>query len=589
MIAAPIIYSLTKDKYSNINYTSQNFKNNKFNLSKLLFSSYLFCFSFSIYLIYSTEVRPFTYFIVITVIATLTLLSIFILDLTSRLNTSLILFQVSTLYINIIWGVNLNYYFFIGRTDPMIHSWLIQQIMQNAYVTDVFDIYRPFPLWHILCSIVYIITEISMSAHKVMFLTNGLLYSILPILVYSISLIIFGDRIVASLSALFIAINPDTILLGMQSYSRSAVILLFAVLILCLFKSIDYKNLFLSITLIFCLILYHTASMPYILLLLVMIFILEKIYPLDSSERPLLSLKFLSLCLIATLGYWMFYAEKLFRTLTLVISRPQPGNVIKSGIISTPINELFNYLHYSPLLFLIILGSLISLRSTKISNRGKIFCILGLLAVTVSFPGPLLVAEKLLGDLNFARFGQYTFLFICLTASLGLKYLFIVLEKWRKLIVIILFMLMALGSISNDFTATDNPLVKRQFYTFYITENEEIAFLRLASVSHGFVMSDFVTYRYLSEASNHTNGHIIEIDRSNLEFLRNESDDIILIRKSELVKRPLGLYSNPDETFSLNPNWFHNLEYYYYENFNVFGRLIKYNKIYDSDDVEAFK
>jgi hypothetical protein len=145
--------------------------------------------------------------------------------------------------------------------------------------------------------------------------------------------------------------------------------------------------------------------------------------------------------------------------------------------------------------------------------------------------------------------------------------------------------MMAFLSISNDFTASDKPLMKRPFYTYYLTEQECTAFDHLASCASGFIMSDYVTIRYLLASQYQTKAHILEANSQNMVFLRQSEQDIILIRNEELKKRPLLLYSCTGP-FQFQPTW-RTLDYYY-QDMTLWSDLKKLNKIYESDEVTGF-
>lgn len=576
MILAPIVYT-NKTKESFIIW------NQKWFLICLIF--YFICVSISLCLLYIHNVRPIIYYIVIAVMYCLILLEIVQFNI-SRKEIVIILFQLMILIENIIWGVNLKYNFYISRTDPIAHVWFIQNLIDNSYITDAFDIYKSFPLWHILCTFIYQIAGLQLPTHKTMFFTNGIVYSFVPVVTYLTSLKIFKDCKIALLSALFISLYPVIISYGMASIARSVVSFLEIILILLLLETKSLEKKLLVFVLSFSLIAYHTASLPFIILLFIIIYVIENAIN-DSEETPFLSSNFIILLIVMTLFYWVYYAPKLFETLLKFTLIPVPSGVSTKYVIYDPLNELLNYLQYSPLLLFVIIGFLESLQSKKISTFGKVFCITGFCAVSVSFPGPALLLSKLANDLEFERFGEYAFLFIGLVGTIGFYEIYKRSRKYSKAILIILFVSMAFLSVSNEFTAGDNPLVKRPFYTPYLTNNEETAFRHIAYITQGYVMSDYVTIRYLEFSKYNNKAHYQEIDSKNMSFLRNQAKDVILIRKSELSKRPLKFYSSSNDKFRSNPSIETHMDYYY-NDFILWNDLTKYSEIYDSGSVEGF-
>jgi hypothetical protein len=480
-------------------------------------------------------------------------------------------------------GVNLNYHYFIGRTDIFGHSWRIDNLLSDGFVSDEFEIYQSFPLWHILCAIFYKVSHIQFPAYKTAFFLNGITYSLLMVAIYLLLNTIFHNEKLSLLGALVASINPDVIFYGMYSIPRSFVSFLEVILLLLLVARATPGKIILAVILTQAMVIYHPASMPFILLLLLLLLLTHIAYSLENRSY-LLSSNYFIFAICITFMYWAFYAERLFQTLIASFVRPAPAGAITESIIQTPLNELFNYLQFIPLLIFIIIGALWVLRAKKIPGLAKIICLLGLLSPIFTFPGPGLLLNKL-AAMNFERFGEYSFIFICIAAAAGLYCLFMAPHTKTKTLTIILFSVMAFLSISNDFTASDNPLIKRPFYTYYLTEEECLAFDHIASRASGFVMSDYITSRYLLASKHKTKAHILEVDQQQMTFLRESERDILLIRNGELNKRPLMLYSCTDP-FQLNPSW-RSLDYYY-SDLNLWGNLPSYNKIYESNGVTGY-
>ena len=551
-------------------------------LFKLASCFYFILFSTSIFLLYRYEVRPLSYYIIIALLSIIILLQILLFDI-SKNRILLILCQCIILLLNIIFGVTINYFYYISRTDPIAHVWLIECLANYGHVTKIFGEYQPFPLWHIL---VYSVTQLSGSfqpLHKIMFLINGLIYSFLIIIVYLISKKIFRDETLAMLSALFAIFYPDILIYGMASLPRSTVSFLLILLILVYEKSVPKRILAIILTLSIAI--YHTASMPFILFILIILYVLQKIY-LNKCDKSFINLNYIILITVITISYWMYFAQELIFTLLRHASLDAPSGILTKSVIDTPFNELFNYLQYIPILFFALIGILYSLSSKRLLNFEKNFFITGLLLSAVSFPGPSLLINKLAKNFNLGRFGEYGFLFIILAMAFGFHKLFSKSGNYHKMMVIIIFAVMAFLSISNDFVASDNPLVKRPFYTFYLTEDEVDSSYKLASFAQGRVMSDYITTRFLSFSPYTNKSHLLEVDPNKKNFLRNNNSNLILLREGELSKRPLSLYSSEGDSFKLEPDWT-TLEYYY-QGMDLWRSLKNYNNIFESNDMEGY-
>lgn len=578
MILAPVVY--VKHRRNEINLVTYNQR-----LFPLYVFLYFICIFLSICVLHIYDIRPVVYYLITAIISGLIILEILLFDMSEK-KVIIVLLQLMILSADIIWAVTLKYHLFIGRTDPLAHMWLIQNLINYSHVTEVFGIYRPFPLWHILCTSMYLVLGSPLTIKKMMFFTNGLIYLFVPIMTYLISMKLFKDTKISLLSALFISLYPDVMYYGMSSISRSVVSFLELMLILVLLDPNKPKKVFLTIILSISIIVYHTASAPFLISILLAIYILKRINTQEKNES-FLPFNFIILTISITLFYWIYYARQLFETLVKLILTETPVGTITKSVFYTPLNELFNYLQYSPLLFFVIIGFFAITQSKKVSALEKVFCIFGFLAVALTFPGPGLLLNRLAHNFNIERFGEYTFLFIGLTGAIGFHEIFNKSRKYTRVFLVLLFISMTFLSISNDFNASDNPLIKRPFYTFYLTDEEETVFTHVASISQGFIMSDYVTTRYLSYSKFENKTNMLEVDSKNNKFLINQTNDIFLIRNSELKKRPLELYSTSGEEFVVDPSWEGNVNYYYQDSI-LWNDLAEKNKIYDSESVTGF-
>jgi hypothetical protein len=560
------------------------------NLFLLSTNLYLLNFIASLVLIQAFKVRPFAYYVLITFMITLILFNIFFFEI-DRKRSILLLFLIMLLVLNIIWGVNLNYYFFIGRTDSIGHAWLIEKLMAQGRITDLFGIYKPFPLWHILVSSLYSVTGVHISAHRVMFFTSGIIYSFMVPIIYLISLKILKDIKLALLSSLFMIIYSDIIFYGMYSISRSVVPFLEVLLILLLLNRGRPERAILYIIIIYSMIMFHTASMPFIIIIFFIIWMLQKLLGIEGKDLFLTNYCMM-LMVVTTLFYWMFFAEGLFRIIILNIFGSAPSGIMTKSIVNMPLNELANYLHYSPILFFTLFGILFAIKSDKILNNEKIFFLTGLLMIPLTFPGPSLLINKLSNNFNLARFVEYSFVFILIASALGFGILFYKSKKYTRLLLILIFIIMSFLSVSNDFIATDNPLVKRPFYTYYLTDEEITCFSHVSNLSKGYLMSDYVTASFISRYMRNSTGqptkeHILEADGENMTLLRNSSEDLVLIRRMELSRRPLSLFTTKDGSFELDPNIGNSCDYYS-RDLPLWNTLDSYNEVFESNQIAGY-
>jgi O-antigen/teichoic acid export membrane protein len=577
MLAAPIIWRSLRTR-NNIVFSISS------NLNEFFILCFFACCLISILILYIFPVRIILYYILIAVMGVMILTQILYTEKISSKQSKLILIQIILLFLNIIWGVTLKYYFFIGRTDELFHSWALENLLQTGFIDQTFENYEAFPLWHILCSFIYQIMNLPFTPAQVMFITNGLIYGCLVIVIYLVALKFFNVKI-ALLSALFICFNIDAVFYGMYSIPRSTVFFLEGILFFLLIQKKTYLNSVLCLLVTVGLIMYHTASMPFILLILVLIYFLQSVYRIDKSER-FVTLNFILLFFVSGATYLMYSGTEVFNSISGSLLQKAPTGVLTQSIVVKPLQELFNYLQYSPLLLFIILGVIWGLDSLKLNGFAKLILIISLLLVPVSFPGPALLLNKLAGNFNLMRFGEYSFLFFCIAGAAGISFIFYKLKT--KLLAVILFFIMAFLAVSNDFTASDNPIVKRPFYTFYLNEEESKSMNRVAQIADGIVMSDYVACRYLENSVYADKVNVLEVDPQQQEFLRSGGNDIILIRSTELANRPLKLFTSPNGEFLLTPTIGDKMDYYT-NDLPLWDTLESCNVIYDSGDIRGFQ
>ena len=576
MVMAPLIYQRYRRNFCEDIIVS----NNNFNYFMMV---YILFYLFSLILLYTYAVRPTIYYIMITLIATIILLEIILFELSQKM-IYIILFQIAILTLNIIWGVSLNYYYFIGRTDILVHSYYLDSLISNGFITNTLGDYESFSLWYILNAFLYIFIKVPITSQKIMSFICGMIYANMMILIYIVSLKIVENKKIALLASLFTSISSDVIFYGMYSIPRSVELIFEVILLMFLLNSDDtrYKILVAFVTLV--IILYHPVSIIFIALILIMIYIINKLYQ-SNFHKQIVSVHYLIFVFSATLAYWMYNANTIFLAVIYDIISDAPSGILTKSIIFTPLNELFNYLQYTPLVFFFVIGLLYILHGTN--NLGKIFCIVGLLLIIPSIPGPSLMINKLSSNFSLDRFAEYSFIFISIASSLGFAVVYYKSKKHIKIFSIILFAIFVLLSISNDFVASDNPLIKRPFYTFYLNESEVIGIGHLANFTSGYLMQDYVGTRYLMYSNSSSKAHLLEVNEHGNIFLRNSSKDVILIRDQELIKRPLKLYTSKSNMFHLNPSWSASLDYYGID-LPLWNTLTKYNKIYESRGILGF-
>jgi hypothetical protein len=391
----------------------QGFKlgNNWFKVSLVVYMALYFT---SLVLLKTFDVRPTLYYVVIAVLATLILIEILTMDLTDK-KAMIIIAEIALVSLNVIWGVTLKYYYYTGFTDIFGHAGLAENLLQTGFVTDIFGVYKPFPLWHILAVYFYQFSGLLLSMNKIMYILSGVVFFFMLLTIYLLSEKMFGKKI-ALLATLISSFYTPLVSYGMYSIPRSAEAFFFIVLLLLLLDRANKLKYYLSFFLILTILIYHTASIIYVLLILAIVYVIEKLMS-KGDNIPIVTGDLLIVSVAMTFVYWELYASTLIDTLMSDIFSPAASGPLTTSIYTVPLNEFFNYLQNTPTLLFVIFGILLALGYKYFNNKVKLLGLLALILVPVSFPGPLLLANKLAGNFNLGRFEEYTFAFIVLIAA----------------------------------------------------------------------------------------------------------------------------------------------------------------------------
>jgi hypothetical protein len=537
----------------------------------------------SIFILFLFNTRNIFYYITISLLATVILVEIMTINLS--INYRSILFQITLSTMSVIYSTNLKYDYFIGRTDILFHVNIINNLKQSGFITSIFDVYQPFPLWHILNVINLEITNIAIPVQKSIFLLSGIIFGVAILVIFVLTRYITKSIKFSLLVSLLIGIFPDFIFLGMYAIPRSTTVIFELLILLFLLKKATTKSFYLAIFLTFITLIYHTTVIFFIMTLLVIIAVIIQFLPVKEIT---MNWKYFIISFVIIIIYWYNYSKVLMLQLStsLYTQIINPSTNISLGReVTFPLNEVFNYIQYGIIIFLIVIGTL-HVTNSRHKNIIKTLIILGFLSILVSFPGPISLFRTFAYSLQIIRFAEVTYIFTNLAAAMGLLYIYSRASNNYKRLIILAFFLFAFLSVSNEFVATDNPFVKRIFYTDYFTNAETISMTNVASFSQRFIYSDQTGLRYLQYTGFPTSAQIIEVNPNTNVFLRGSNIDVFLIRTGELTERPLRIFTNTG-SFIYNPSLFGDLEYYSADS-PIWQDLLQLKMVYNSGKITAY-
>lgn len=560
---------------------------------KPLVVGYVVCQAGSLVLLALSPVRPTAYFLVVAAGVVFLFLQMLRARLTST-RVGLVLAQCGALVLNLLWGVTFKYEFFFGRSDVFPHAAYATQVVDTGHVTTAFENYEWFPLWHVLAAIERLYLGIPVPPRYFFFLTNGLAYAVLVGGIYLLARRLVDSQRVALAASLFTALNTWVILYGMYSIPRSAVAVL-SVFLLVVLVDRGPRATLVFLVLLGGILVYHPVSIPFVLVMLGAVYLVQNVFGDGWVNDPVHYRHFLLIGGVQ-LAYWGLVARDLYRkVLTRLTAAGISGAAGVGGTgasIPNPAAELVNYLQFSFLLLLVAVAVLVGLRSDRLPWVGKVTVLSGALVSVVSFPGPTLLLSKFASNFNILRFGQYTFPLIGIAGAVGAVTLFDGDVRvggprsravFRGLVVVFVFST-AFLAVSNDFVASDNPTVEREFYNFYLSESELDGYGTVSALAHGRVITDVIGCKYLAN-TRYKDCTVLQTNPDRTELLTGDDDNVVVLRTTDLRER--GLQAFPTTAYDQSPTFRYG-EVYLETSSPAWDDLERWHKVYATDDVAAF-
>ncbi len=488
-------------------------------------------------LLVSTDVRPQSFFVGIALAYGL----VFIIATAGvtrgpMAGPAVTLYHLVVAFLVTVFSVTLNYPFFFGRTDTIAHISMATSIVETGTVADFPATYEPFVLWHTLTAVGSQLFGDLVPLHTTMFLLSGFVFAAGIVAAYS-----FGRRVTDSttaglLTALLTTLFPLYLFYGMYSIARSITSVLFLLLLCTLVVRSTAPTMALSLVFIAGIVLYHPVTVPFILIILGLLFVIERGV---GTTQPLVSPFVLLSTVLITLVYWLYQAEividRIYGALLFSVFSSDEGTTVPSGVEGVPVAEVLNYIPYSFLVFFILVAVLFwfrdeRARTTHVASMG----VLTLILAPLAFPGPTLLVDTLVG-VNVDRFGHYSFLFLGLMSGIGVYELVTRVNLSLFLALLLVVSLFSFGAVSNDFVASDNPAVERPFYTYYFGDAEQQSLDSIDSAYAGTVATDWPACRYISEIGSTSCG----VPAADAEGGIFSGDESVLLRENEHQTRPL--------------------------------------------------
>lgn len=534
------VYLILVSRYSS---KSDNIliKGNNQNLLPKYATKYLLIFTFSLiflsifsfYFFLGSITRPLYYFVIASIIYAAISIEMYVFSdfLEDDLFVYNILVQIIALSSSIIFtGI-----FVLGPgSDQWFHEHLVNTIIYNGHVPQGNDVYFSYAFTHVGIAITRLITSLTDMRHcEAAFI--AIFYILSVIFIFITGKLIFSTR--ASIYAtFFFSMYVWHIYWGIFMLPMSLGISFIVMYIYFIFKEIMIKDLrfrllFIYISLVINVL--HPVSSIAILIISTILFLfipfLSKIN-LISDNHFEIRLRYILLCLVATIGFWIFSATHFFESslhlLVMEILRSVPPLQLNSE--KALLNYEFDHLGENILYFLVITGSLCWIKHKKQNELKLITFFCGIPFILIAYASWIFGFETMLPH-RWLIFGG---IFISFPAYSGLQFLLSSMRKHNLFILFIIISVLSFSMIANTISNADGPIYgKNDTVRYQLMESE----LRSGNFAHDksiqIIYMDwllyFYEYQHFSDPSSKSDIKVLDEEYSDTDLYSTLTDKIV--------------------------------------------------------------
>ena len=444
---------------------------------KIFWILFVVLFALSVLALYFSSYRTLYYFLLITALYGVIFLQIF----TDNLKPSILLFEISCVMGNLIFGLQLKYSLFFGMTDILPHLFLskITYLSGHFIPADLDYTYAWFPLYHIFISEGM---NLFGTDEKLSFIIlTSLSFIAVVWAIFLLSKQITKNDQTSLLICLFFSITPVVITYSTYVVTRTMAFIGFIFFLLLAHIQIQTPKwrsfIVLTILFSFYIILVHQVSILQIVAILISFIILE----LVINDYYVIKTKLLIFIIITFTAYWIFTSIQLIgKVLSKVDTASTPGvSTLKYESTGLGYSYLVSNISTAVIIFFVILGIAYLLYASK----SKYPSVIGLFALCMSplyFPSPLTASRFVMTTLRTDRFSLLISPFFAFALAIGsLLVLYILYEnkitrKFALVFGLVIFSYLCFSAITGN--ASDSPDVTSHQNRQYFTESEMRAF-----------------------------------------------------------------------------------------------------------------
>ena len=515
---------------------------------------FVMLFILSILALYFSSYRPWYYFVLITALFCVIFLQIF----SNNLKPSFILFEISCVLGNLIFGLQLIYPFFFSYTDIIPHLYLTKITILSGHIIplDLDYSYAWFPLYHIF--IAEGTNLFGIDIKTVFIILTSLSFILLVWVVYMLFNHLFKNPQTSLLICLIFSTMPVVISYSTYVVTRTMAFIGFIIFLFLAHKQIQTSKWrsFSVLTILFSiyLILVHQVSIIQIIFLLIIFMVFEILI----NDFFVVKNKIIAFIIITFTTYWLFSS---FFFTSVIIQTVDSASIPELSQLRSQIQAgseyifLQNNIPIAIIIFLTILG----VGYLFWAYRSKYPAVIGLFVLVTCplfFPSPITASRFAMMNFRTDRFILLLSPFFACAIAIGYLFLLYTLHenKYTKKIAVVfgvlIFSYLCLSALTVD-NASDSKDLPFQMGRVYFTESELNAFDFVpqfieynSSLLSDKYSSRMFEKRYFSEttALNLPSYSSTSSFQSTDPIIVYETDFVIL-RNQELEENGLGFYS----------------------------------------------
>jgi hypothetical protein len=353
------------------------------------FLIFLLIFIFSLIALVMGDYRAWYYFVLMAVLGLIVLLQV----LSKAPSPALVIIEVILISLDLSLGTTLKYPLYFSNTDYFGHIFISQITYLSGHVMpdDLKSGYNYFPFYHILVAISTNIFGLALD--RSLYIITGVIYSLNVLFVFLFFNSFLKYKQITLLICLFYVFNWTVIEYDAYVITRTLAFVGFSCLLYLLARivksdqteKLKFKIISLFMTLF--ILLMHLPSFPHLILVLGLIFLLERIVSGEINTKT----NFVLFFIVIFLAYSIYVATNFTDTLLLQTFTESNFDTLEFKENILPGNEIsfiYNYADVFIFIFVAIVGVAFILQNNR-KNYILVSALTALVMIIISIPSPL--------------------------------------------------------------------------------------------------------------------------------------------------------------------------------------------------------